>query len=240
MTTDWNEGGVDMFGDMALEPDGRIVTVGAAEFPIPEFFALAVARYEPDGSLDASFGWGGISMRPEWGNGFGSGVALQADGRIVVAGVPDFSVGRLIADCGDGIVDPGEGCDDGNVVDGDCCSSDMRVGSRRRPVHRLRCLHDRRDVQRRRLRLAGRLRSVRDMRLRGRLRRGAEAGRHVQVVDSPRRSLAAARRVVRLPRSAALGSGATAKGPSRPTSAIRSPDRATPSASSTSPPRRRA
>src|SRR5262245_13268845 len=25
--------------------------------------------------------------------------------------------------CGDSILDPGEGCDDGNLTDGDCCSS---------------------------------------------------------------------------------------------------------------------
>jgi len=29
--------------------------------------------------------------------------------------------------CGDGIVDPGEGCDDGNLVDGDCCSASCQV-----------------------------------------------------------------------------------------------------------------
>jgi len=28
--------------------------------------------------------------------------------------------------CGNGVVDPGEDCDDGNVVDGDCCSSSCR------------------------------------------------------------------------------------------------------------------
>jgi cysteine-rich repeat protein len=30
--------------------------------------------------------------------------------------------------CGDGVVDPGETCDDGNVADGDCCSADCAAG----------------------------------------------------------------------------------------------------------------
>ncbi len=29
--------------------------------------------------------------------------------------------------CGDGVLDAGEGCDDGNTVDGDGCSSKCRV-----------------------------------------------------------------------------------------------------------------
>ena len=31
--------------------------------------------------------------------------------------------GTAAAACGDGVRDPGEACDDGNVADGDCCSS---------------------------------------------------------------------------------------------------------------------
>jgi ELWxxDGT repeat protein/cysteine-rich repeat protein len=32
----------------------------------------------------------------------------------------------LLAGCGDGVLDPGEGCDDGNLADGDCCTPDCR------------------------------------------------------------------------------------------------------------------
>jgi uncharacterized delta-60 repeat protein len=121
--TDWNQGGTDGFGDMALQPDGRIVAVGAAEYAMPDSFVLAVARYEADGSLDSSFGAGGISLHPGSSGFAGFGVALQPDGRIVLAGPPDFTAGRLLGDCGNGTVDTGEDCDDGNVLDGDCCSS---------------------------------------------------------------------------------------------------------------------
>ncbi len=73
---------------MAIQPDGKIVAVGAAS---PDIFTgdFALVRYNPDGSLDTSFGSGGngvvltdFSSR-DTGTG---GVALQADGRIVIAG----------------------------------------------------------------------------------------------------------------------------------------------------------
>lgn len=32
-------------------------------------------------------------------------------------------------ECGNGVVERDEECDDGNNVDGDCCSSDCRVGT---------------------------------------------------------------------------------------------------------------
>ena len=35
------------------------------------------------------------------------------------------------AACGDGVLDPGERCDDGNVADGDCCSSDCKLSAPR-------------------------------------------------------------------------------------------------------------
>jgi uncharacterized delta-60 repeat protein len=48
---------------------------------------IALVRYNPDGSLDPSFGSGGKSLTPasEWANGPTAKMALQADGKIVVA-----------------------------------------------------------------------------------------------------------------------------------------------------------
>lgn len=40
---------------------------------------------------------------------------------VVVAG------GAVYAACGDGVLDPGEQCDDGNVVGGDCCSATCQL-----------------------------------------------------------------------------------------------------------------
>src|SRR5207247_1753211 len=40
-----------------------------------------------------------------------------------VMAVPVGGLGSVPSDCGNGILDPGEECDDGNLLNGDCCSS---------------------------------------------------------------------------------------------------------------------
>ncbi len=70
----------------AIQPNGRIVAVGYS-VPSGANRDFALARYNTDGSLDNSFGTGGKVM-----TAFGSdndnayAVAIQPDGRIVVAG----------------------------------------------------------------------------------------------------------------------------------------------------------
>jgi uncharacterized delta-60 repeat protein len=65
--------------DLALQPDGKIVAVGGRN---------KLARYNADGSLDASFGTGGVVevVFQDDGIDMVKGVALQADGKIVVVG----------------------------------------------------------------------------------------------------------------------------------------------------------
>jgi uncharacterized delta-60 repeat protein len=111
-----------------LQPDGRYVVGGSTGSGVTADFI--VARLEPSGTPDASFGTGGVATVDFAGDediliGFGR----QADGRIVAAGqvrvgVPMFGVARLIGDpsCGDLLLDVGEDCDDGNVAAGDCCA----------------------------------------------------------------------------------------------------------------------
>lgn len=98
---------------MALQADGRILLVGA----------LKLARFNSDGTADASFGVGGVATVPFNGspNDFAQGVAVQSDGRIVVvgtlsvggatAGKQDFALARFNAN---GTVDTGFG--NGGVV----------------------------------------------------------------------------------------------------------------------------
>ena len=81
----------DFFGtnnaatSIALQPDGRIVVAGSAEEAGADRFALA--RYNADGSLDASFGTGGKVTTSFFGFDDGAtAVALQPDGRIVAVG----------------------------------------------------------------------------------------------------------------------------------------------------------
>jgi len=70
--------------DMALQPDGKILLVGFG-------FRFSVARLNPDGSLDTSFGSGGETASLVFGkgphaSGTAQAVAVQGDGKILVAG----------------------------------------------------------------------------------------------------------------------------------------------------------
>ncbi len=68
---------------VALQPDGKIIAVGRTGGPNPEF---ALARYLPNGSLDPSFSGDGKQTTGFGGDGEANGVAIQADGKIVVVG----------------------------------------------------------------------------------------------------------------------------------------------------------
>ncbi len=66
----------------SLNPEG---VVGAR--------AIAVARYRPDGSLDKSFGGHGVARTSVGTTTYGGQVAVQRDGRIVVAGAARRKIG---------------------------------------------------------------------------------------------------------------------------------------------------
>ncbi len=66
---------------LALQSDGKMVAVGAVgDNPFDTWFEMA--RYLPDGRLDATFGTGGIVTSSTLGGAYA--VAIQADGKIVV------------------------------------------------------------------------------------------------------------------------------------------------------------
>ena len=90
-------GALDDLADGAvLQPDGRIVLAGYSQGDED----VAVARLSADGSPDATFGAGGKATVDFGAATFGNAVALQANGRIVVAGQKtgrdDFAVARLL------------------------------------------------------------------------------------------------------------------------------------------------
>jgi uncharacterized delta-60 repeat protein len=108
-----NEGMVrlamDRLYDMALQPDGKILLAG---------FGFAVVRLNTDGTLDLAFGEGGVASTTFKGRGKRTGgdaraVALQADGKILVAGraYEGWGVARFTPD---GSLDDGFG-DNGKV-----------------------------------------------------------------------------------------------------------------------------
>jgi uncharacterized delta-60 repeat protein len=69
--------------DVVIQPDGKILVVGSCDGPA----RILLARYNANGSLDATFGSGGkvVSALGGADDSWASAVALQADGRIVVA-----------------------------------------------------------------------------------------------------------------------------------------------------------
>jgi uncharacterized delta-60 repeat protein len=72
---------------VAIQADGKIVAVGGQ---VPEVSRFEVARYGTDGTLDPSFsGDGKLTTNMGLGEESATGVAIQANGRIVVAGYTD-------------------------------------------------------------------------------------------------------------------------------------------------------
>jgi uncharacterized delta-60 repeat protein len=83
-------GGEDVVEALAIQPDGLIVAAGSSEVAGSSNFALA--RYETDGDLDPAFGGGdGKVLDGFGGDDRAHALALQGDGKVVVAGGTDFS-----------------------------------------------------------------------------------------------------------------------------------------------------
>jgi uncharacterized delta-60 repeat protein len=119
VTTKVGAGGVAFA--LALQPDGKIVVAGSVNGDLTFLHGLttgdqfAVARYDPNGSLDTGFGTGGLVT-----NAFGllsaqaRAVVVQPDGKIVVAGAgqvdgntpPEVVIARFAPD---GSLDPSFG-----------------------------------------------------------------------------------------------------------------------------------
>src|SRR5436305_1257411 len=78
-------GTADDFGRAAaIQPDGKIVVAGYAVNV--SAYAFAVARYNPDGSLDPTFNASGEVFTSFSNYAFAYAVAIQPDGKIVAAG----------------------------------------------------------------------------------------------------------------------------------------------------------
>ncbi|HET6713794.1 MAG TPA: delta-60 repeat domain-containing protein [Actinomycetota bacterium] len=97
----------DAASAVTIQTDGRIVVVGTASIRARRVFAIA--RYDPDGTLDAGFGNNGKARIgfTQGGDDAAADVAVQPDGRIVVVGssfdLDRFALARLDPD---GTLDP--------------------------------------------------------------------------------------------------------------------------------------
>jgi uncharacterized delta-60 repeat protein/uncharacterized repeat protein (TIGR01451 family) len=81
--------GKDHATDIAIQPDGKIVVTGSREGgSVNSFYAydIALVCYNSDGSLDTSFGSSGKVIADFGREETGSALAIQADGKIVIAG----------------------------------------------------------------------------------------------------------------------------------------------------------
>jgi uncharacterized delta-60 repeat protein len=97
--THFADSGGDVGWAVAIQDDGKIVAAGRSEG------RFALARYDDAGTLDPAFGgdgkvrthfgWGGTCVNP----GGASGLAIQADGKIVAAGCARgrFALARYLA-----------------------------------------------------------------------------------------------------------------------------------------------
>lgn len=103
--------------DLAIQSDGKLVVVGdsVAGGGAADQALIVVARYLPDGSPDFDFGDDGRVMTPSGGvAGYAWDVALQPDGKILVAGNLDNDVdidSVVIRYLSDGSLDPAFGQD---------------------------------------------------------------------------------------------------------------------------------
>ena len=82
--------------DATTQPDGKIVVAGYINFG--GFSDFCVARYNSDGSLDTDFNGGAAVTSIGSGLDTGWGVALQSDGKIVVAGESEVGISGLERD----------------------------------------------------------------------------------------------------------------------------------------------
>jgi len=101
MTTDFSGGTDDIPYAMALQSDGKLVVAGhTGDYPKLDF---ALARYNVDGQPDQGFGAAGKVATDIDLSDHAYGIALQQDGKIVLAGIAlsgtrfDFTVARYLA-----------------------------------------------------------------------------------------------------------------------------------------------
>ncbi len=102
-------GQYDVGNSIYVQGNGKILVAGASGAMAPEDFDMAVWRYNPDGTLDETFGTDGMSKIQFFGNPDEAlAMAHQSDGKIIIAGKAfneffDYGMARLLNDFNTGI-----------------------------------------------------------------------------------------------------------------------------------------
>jgi uncharacterized delta-60 repeat protein len=111
----------DVIAALAVQEDGRILAAGSSFSPVGGGNDFALVRFLPDGSLDPSFGTGGVVLTDLGGSDFVGDMVLLEDERILVAGSSegDQVLARYLPD---GRLDPSFGA--GGVVTTDLFGND--------------------------------------------------------------------------------------------------------------------
>ena len=125
---------------LAIQPDGKLVVAGAVATYCSAYCdwdAFGVARYDAAGTLDPAFGTGGhVTITFARGAAEGYGVAIEPDGKIVVAGYAGsgtdgaFALARLLPD---GTPDAGFGTNGQVITDIDPDFRDAAFALLRQP-----------------------------------------------------------------------------------------------------------
>lgn len=101
LTSDW--GKFDVPQGVAVTPSGAIVVGGYSEDPNGMNGVVVLARYTADGRPDPTFAGDGILVTGNAAENYAGGVALQSDGRMVLAAGAKFTIERYTQD---GHLDP--------------------------------------------------------------------------------------------------------------------------------------
>ena len=89
--------------DLTIQPDGKILAVGRSESTVSAHQVISIARYNPNGSIDTTFGggdgkvWTDISPSAFSIQSVGNAVELEPDGQFIVGGTSAVRAGQFAA-----------------------------------------------------------------------------------------------------------------------------------------------